>query len=290
ASNPEFLKEGDAIRDFMSPDRVVVGVETEKARKIMENLYRPFLLKNFRVLFMDVPSAEMTKYAANAMLATRISFMNQMANLCEKMGADVNSVRVGIGSDTRIGQKFLYAGPGYGGSCFPKDVKALIGMGREHGYPMELIESVDRVNEAQKKVLFDKLHKHFGGALKGKTVAVWGLSFKPQTDDMREAPSRVLIESLLEAGCRVQAYDPVAMDQARGLLSKSIHFANDMYEAANDAHALVLVTEWKEFRMPAWDVLRKIMHTPLVVDGRNIYNPQEIKEKGFEYIGIGLGA
>ncbi|MDD4481567.1 MAG: UDP-glucose/GDP-mannose dehydrogenase family protein [Bacteroidales bacterium] len=288
ASNPEFLKEGDAIRDFMSPDRVVVGVETEKARKIMENLYRPFLLKNFRVLFMDVPSAEMTKYAANAMLATRISFMNQMANLCEKTGADVNHVRVGIGSDTRIGHKFLYAGPGYGGSCFPKDVKALIRMGRENGYPMELIESVDRVNEAQKMVLFNKLHNHFGGALKGKTIAVWGLSFKPQTDDMREAPSLVLIRSLLKAGCRVQAYDPVAMDQARGLLGKSIHFANDMYQAANDAHALVLVTEWKEFRMPAWDVLRKIMHTPLVLDGRNIYNPQEVSEKGFDYLGIGI--
>ena len=290
ASNPEFLKEGDAIRDFMSPDRVVVGVETEKARKIMENLYRPFLLKNFRVLFMDVPSAEMTKYAANAMLATRISFMNQMANLCEKTGADVNSVRVGIGSDTRIGHKFLYAGPGYGGSCFPKDVKALIGMGREHGYQMELIESVNRVNEEQKKVLFNKLQKHYGNTLKGKTIAVWGLSFKPQTDDMREAPSLVLIENLLKAGCRVKAYDPVAMDHARGLLGKSIYFANDMYEAANDAHALVLVTEWKEFRMPAWDVLRKIMHTPLVVDGRNIYNPQEIREKDFEYIGIGLGS
>ncbi|MFA6652477.1 MAG: UDP-glucose/GDP-mannose dehydrogenase family protein [Bacteroidales bacterium] len=290
ASNPEFLKEGDAIRDFMSPDRVVVGVETEKARKIMENLYRPFLLKNFRVLFMDVPSAEMTKYAANAMLATRISFMNQMANLCEKTGADVNSVRVGIGSDTRIGHKFLYAGPGYGGSCFPEDVKALIGMGREHGYQMELIESVNRVNEEQKKVLFNKLQKHYGNTLKGKTIAVWGLSFKPQTDDMREAPSLVLIENLLKAGCRVKAYDPVAMDHARGLLGKSIYFANDMYEAANDAHALVLVTEWKEFRMPAWDVLRKIMHTPLVVDGRNIYNPQEIREKDFEYIGIGLGS
>ncbi|MCK9346735.1 MAG: UDP-glucose/GDP-mannose dehydrogenase family protein [Bacteroidales bacterium] len=290
ASNPEFLKEGDAIRDFMSPDRVVVGVETEKARKIMENLYRPFLLKNFRVLFMDVHSAEMTKYAANAMLATRISFMNQMANLCERVGADVNSVRIGIGSDTRIGHKFLYPGPGYGGSCFPKDVKALIGMGREHGYSMELIESVDRVNEAQKKVLFSKLQKYFKGALKGRTVAVWGLSFKPQTDDIREAPSMVLIESLLQAGCRVQAYDPVAMEQARRRLGKSIHFANDMYQAANDAHALILVTEWKEFRMPAWDVLRKIMHTPLVLDGRNIYNPQEIKEKGFDYIGIGLGS
>ena len=249
ASNPEFLKEGDAIRDFMSPDRVVVGVETEKARKIMENLYRPFLLKNFRVLFMDVPSAEMTKYAANAMLATRISFMNQMANLCEKTGADVNQVRVGIGSDTRIGHKFLYAGPGYGGSCFPKDVKALIRMGRENGYPMELIESVDRVNEAQKKVLFNKLHNHFGGALKGKTIAVWGLSFKPQTDDIREAPSLVLIRACCRpvAGCR----PTIRWPWTRRAAFSAIHtFASDMYQAANDAHALVLVTEWKEFRMP----------------------------------------
>jgi len=290
ASNPEFLKEGDAIRDFMSPDRVVVGVESEKARKIMENLYRPFLLKNFRVLFMDIPSAEMTKYAANAMLATRISFMNQVANLCDRLGADVNSVRTGIGSDSRIGNKFLYPGAGYGGSCFPKDVKAMIRMGRETGYPLELIESVDQVNEEQKKMLFHKLQKHFKGELKGKTIAVWGLSFKPQTDDIRQAPSLVLINSLLQAGCHVQAYDPVAIEQARHLLGNSIHFADDMYQAANEADALVLVTEWKEFRMPAWDVLHKIMHTPLVLDGRNIYNPQEVREKGFEYIGIGLGA
>jgi len=290
ASNPEFLKEGDAIRDFMSPDRVVVGVESEKARKIMENLYRPFLLKNFRVLFMDIPSAEMTKYAANAMLATRISFMNQVANLCERLGADVNSVRLGIGTDSRIGNKFLYPGAGYGGSCFPKDVKAMIRMGRETGYPLELIESVDRVNEEQKKLLFHKLQKHFKGELKGKTIAIWGLSFKPQTDDVRQAPSMVLIDNLLQAGCRVQAYDPVAMEQAQHLLGKSIHYAGDMYQAANQAHALVLVTEWKEFRMPDWDMLRKIMHTPLVLDGRNIYNPQEVREQGFEYIGIGLGA
>jgi len=290
ASNPEFLKEGDAIRDFMSPDRVVVGVESEKARKIMENLYRPFLLKNFRVLFMDIPSAEMTKYAANAMLATRISFMNQVANLCERVGANVNSVRTGIGSDSRIGNKFLYPGAGYGGSCFPKDVKAMIRMGRETGYPLELIESVDQVNEEQKKMLFHKLQKHFKGELEGKTIAVWGLSFKPQTDDIRQAPSLVLINSLLQAGCHVQAYDPVAIEQARHLLGNSIHFADDMYQAANEADALVLVTEWKEFRMPAWDVLHKIMHTPLVLDGRNIYNPQEVREKGFEYIGIGLGA
>ena len=290
ASNPEFLKEGDAIRDFMSPDRVVVGVESEKARKIMENLYRPFLLKNFRVLFMDIPSAEMTKYAANAMLATRISFMNQVANLCERVGANVNSVRTGIGSDSRIGNKFLYPGAGYGGSCFPKDVKAMIRIGRETGYPLELIESVDQVNEEQKKMLFHKLQKHFKGELKGKTIAVWGLSFKPQTDDIRQAPSLVLINSLLQAGCHVQAYDPVAIEQARHLLGNSIHFADDMYQAANEADALVLVTEWKEFRMPAWDVLHKIMHTPLVLDGRNIYNPQEVREKGFEYIGIGLGA
>ncbi|MDD4920273.1 MAG: UDP-glucose/GDP-mannose dehydrogenase family protein [Bacteroidales bacterium] len=290
ASNPEFLKEGDAIRDFMSPDRVVVGVDSEKAKKIMENLYRPFLLKNFRVLFMDIPSAEMTKYAANAMLATRISFINQIANLCERVGANVNSVRTGIGSDSRIGNKFLYPGAGYGGSCFPKDVKALISTGRETGYPLELIESVDRVNEAQKMVLFNKLYNHYSGKLKGKTIAVWGLSFKPQTDDVRQAPSLVLIDNLLLAGCRVRAYDPVAMDQAQQLLGKSIHFASDIYQAAHQAHALILVTEWKEFRMPDWDKLRKIMHTPLVLDGRNIYNPQEVTEKGFTYIGIGLSS
>lgn len=287
ASNPEFLKEGDAIRDFMSPDRVVVGVETEQARKLMENLYRPFLLKNFRVLFMDIPSAEMTKYAANAMLATRISFMNQMANLCERVGANINSVRMGIGSDSRIGQKFLYAGTGYGGSCFPKDVKALIRTGIEEGYPLELIEAVDNINEEQKKILFHKLHNYYNGQLEGKTIAVWGLSFKPQTDDIRQAPSIVLIYHLLQAGCHIKVYDPVAMGQASKTLGTTVTYAKDMYEAAEGAHALILVTEWKEFRMPSWEQLRQIMHTPLVLDGRNIYQPQEVKDKGFTYIGIG---
>ncbi|NLA15513.1 MAG: UDP-glucose/GDP-mannose dehydrogenase family protein [Bacteroidales bacterium] len=290
ASNPEFLKEGDAIRDFMSPDRVVVGIESDRARMLMEKLYRPFLLKNFRVLFMDIPSAEMTKYAANAMLATRISFMNQIANLCERVGANVNSVRTGIGSDSRIGQKFLYSGAGYGGSCFPKDVKALIQTGRETGYPLDLIEAVDRVNEEQKKVLFQKLHNHYNGKLKGKTIALWGLSFKPQTDDMRQAPSLVLIEKLLQAGCHIRAYDPVAMDRARTLLGKTIHYASDMYGAALNADALILVTEWKEFRMPHWDRLMETMRTPLVIDGRNIYRPAELREKGFTYMGIGTNS
>ncbi len=287
ASNPEFLKEGDAIRDFMSPDRVVVGVETERARKLMENLYRPFLLKNFRVYFMDIPSAEMTKYAANAMLATRISFMNQIANLCERVGANINSVRMGIGSDSRIGQKFLYAGTGYGGSCFPKDVKALIRTGVETGYPLDLIEAVDKVNEEQKKILYQKLYNHYNGQLEGKTIAVWGLSFKPQTDDIRQAPSIVLIYHLLQAGCRIKVYDPIAMDQARKTLGTTVTYATDMYDAAQGAHALILVTEWKEFRMPSWDQLLQAMHTPLVIDGRNIYQPQEVIEKGFTYIGIG---
>ena len=287
ASNPEFLKEGDAIRDFMSPDRVVVGVETERAQKLMENLYRPVLLKNFRVLFMDIPSAEMTNYAANALLATRISFMNQIANLCERVGANVNSVRMGIGSDSRIGQKFLYPGAGYGGSCFPKDVKALIQTGRETGYPLDLIEAVDRVNETQKNILFQKLYNYYNGNLKGKTIAIWGLSFKPQTDDLRHAPSLVLIDSLLQAGCRIQAYDPIAMERAHTLLGDTIHYATDMYRAAQNADALILVTEWKEFRMPSWDKLLETMRTPLVIDGRNIYQPAELREKGFTYLGIG---
>ncbi|MDD4655348.1 MAG: UDP-glucose/GDP-mannose dehydrogenase family protein [Bacteroidales bacterium] len=287
ASNPEFLKEGDAIRDFLSPDRVVVGVENDRARKLMETLYRPFLLKNFRVIFMDIPSAEMTKYAANSMLATRISFINEMANLCECVGADVNMVRAGIGSDSRIGNKFLYPGCGYGGSCFPKDVKAIINTGLQHGYRMKVMEAVDEMNERQKEVLFHKLSSFFEGQLEGKTIGIWGLSYKPQTDDMREAPSLVLIDKLLKAGCKVQAYDPVAMDECRRRLGDRITYAKDLYQAAANAHALVLVTEWKEFRMPGWEILKKVMKQPVVLDGRNIYLAEDMAANGFHYLCIG---
>ncbi|MDD2641980.1 MAG: UDP-glucose/GDP-mannose dehydrogenase family protein [Bacteroidales bacterium] len=287
ASNPEFLKEGDAIRDFLSPDRVVVGVENDRARKLMETLYRPFLLKNFRVIFMDIPSAEMTKYAANSMLATRISFINEMANLCERVGADVNMVRAGIGSDSRIGNKFLYPGCGYGGSCFPKDVKAIINTGLQHGYRMKVMEAVDEMNERQKEVLFHKLSSFFEGQLEGKTIGIWGLSYKPQTDDMREAPSLVLIDKLLKAGCKVQAYDPVAMDECRRRLGDRITYAKDLYQAAANAHALVLVTEWKEFRMPGWEILKKVMKQPVVLDGRNIYLAEDMAANGFHYLCIG---
>jgi len=287
ASNPEFLKEGTAISDFMSPDRVVVGVESERAKKIMSKLYKPFLLNNFRVIFMDIPSAEMTKYAANSMLATRISFMNDIANLCELVGADVNMVRSGIGSDTRIGRKFLYPGIGYGGSCFPKDVKALIKTAELSGYKMRVLHAVEEVNEKQKSILFEKLQKHFNNDLEGKTIAIWGLAFKPETDDMREAPALVLIDELLKAGCKVRAYDPAAMNECRRRIGESIYYATDMYDAALDADALMLVTEWKEFRMPSWNVLKKSMKNPLVLDGRNIYDKAEMKEMGFEYEGIG---
>ncbi len=296
ASNPEFLKEGDAIKDFMSPDRVVVGVESEKAKELITKLYRPFLLNNFRVIFMDILSAEMTKYAANAMLATRISFMNDMANLCELVGADVNMVRKGIGSDQRIGGKFLYAGCGYGGSCFPKDVKALIQTADQNGYDLRVLKAVEEVNVYQKQVLFHKMQKHFNGNLAGKTVCVWGLSFKPNTDDMREAPSLVLIEKLLKAGCNVRVFDPVAMPEAKEIIHSkmkvlinngNIHFAHDIYDAALEADALLLVTEWKEFRMPSWGVIKKSMKGSLILDGRNIYEKSEMKEFGFEYDPIG---
>ncbi|MDD2437328.1 MAG: UDP-glucose/GDP-mannose dehydrogenase family protein [Massilibacteroides sp.] len=287
ASNPEFLKEGAAIKDFMSPDRVVVGVETEKARELMTHLYRPFLLNNFRVIFMDVPSAEMTKYAANAMLATRISFMNDIANLCELVGADVNMVRKGIGTDSRIGSHFLYPGCGYGGSCFPKDVKALIRTAKEHNYSMSILQAVEDVNERQKSILFRKLTDYYRGNLKGKTVAVWGLSFKPETDDIREAPSLVLIESLLEAGCLVRAYDPVAMEEANRRLEGTVEFAKNIYEAVVDVDALLVVTEWKEFRLPSWIAIKKLMKYPLILDGRNIYDAKELEQKGFIYSCIG---
>lgn len=288
ASNPEFLKEGNAIQDFMSPDRVVVGVESERARRLMTKLYKPFLLNNFRVIFMDIPSAEMTKYAANSMLATRISFMNDIANLCELVGADVNKVRSGIGSDTRIGRKFLYPGIGYGGSCFPKDVKALIKTAEQNGYEMRVLKAVEEVNEAQKGVLFEKLEAHWAGELNGKTVALWGLAFKPETDDMREAPALILIDRLLKAGCRVRVYDPAALEECRRRVGDKVYYAQDMYDAVLDADALLLVTEWKEFRLPSWAVIRKSMRHPLVLDGRNIYEKKELEELGFVYHCIGL--
>ncbi|MBP6062314.1 MAG: UDP-glucose/GDP-mannose dehydrogenase family protein, partial [Bacteroides sp.] len=276
ASNPEFLKEGAAIKDFMSPDRVVVGVESEKARELMERLYRPFTLNGYPILVMDVPSAEMTKYAANAMLATRISFMNDIANLCERVGANVDNVRKGMGSDPRIGKHFLYAGCGYGGSCFPKDVKALAHTGIENGYPMRVIEAVEAVNEAQKNIVFEKLLRAFDGDLRGKVIAMWGLSFKPETDDMREAPSLVVIEKLIEAGAVVRAYDPIAMEETHRRIGDKITYCKDMYEAVIDADALALLTEWKQFRMPSWSIIRKAMRNHVVVDGRNIYDPKEL--------------
>lgn len=288
ASNPEFLKEGNAIKDFMSPDRVVVGVESEQAKKVLTKLYKPFLINNFRVIFMDIPSAEMTKYAANSMLATRISFMNDIANLCERVGADVNMVRAGIGADTRIGRKFLYAGCGYGGSRFPKDVKALIKTADQNGYSMEVLKAVERVNERQKSILFDKLKRAFDGeSLEGKTIALWGLSFKPETDDMRESTALVMIGLLLEAGCTVRAYDPVAMAECKRRVGDSISYCRDMYDAVLEADALLLLTEWKEFRLPTWGVIRKAMRRPLVIDGRNIFDSEELEENGFEYHCIG---
>ena len=287
ASNPEFLKEGNAISDFMSPDRVVVGVESARAEKLMSKLYKPFLLNNFRVIFMDIPSAEMTKYAANSMLATRISFMNDIANLCEIVGADVNMVRSGIGSDTRIGRKFLYPGIGYGGSCFPKDVKALIKTAEQNGYTMRVLTAVEEVNENQKSVLFEKLMKQFNGDLQGKTVALWGLAFKPETDDMRVAPALVLIDKLLKAGCKIRAYDPAAVQECKRRIGDTIYYACDMYDAVLDADVLMLVTEWKEFRLPSWAVIKKTMSRQIVLDGRNIYDKKEMEELGFIYHCIG---
>lgn len=285
ASNPEFLKEGAAIDDFMKPDRVVVGVESERAKELMTRLYAPMLLSNFRVIFMDIPSAEMTKYAANAMLATRISFINEIANLCEKVGADVAMVRKGIGSDTRIGSKFLYPGPGFGGSCFPKDVKALIKTGKDHGSPLTLLESVETINERQKKVLFTKFSDYFGGNIRGKRAAIWGLSYKPGTDDMREAPSLTLISQLLEAGCTVKAYDPAAMDEARNRLGDKIAYAEDIYDAVEGADVLFHVTEWKEYRMPEWHKVRSLMRTPLLIDGRGVFDKTALE--GITYLRIG---
>ena len=287
ASNPEFLKEGAAIKDFMSPDRVVIGIESERARKVMERLYRPFLLNNFRVIFMDIASAEMTKYAANSMLATRISFMNDIANLCALVGANVNMVRKGIGADARIGTKFLYPGCGYGGSCFPKDVKALARTAQEHGYTMQVIEAVERVNEGQKSILFGKLQRALGD-LHGKTIAIWGLAFKPETDDMREAPALVVIDLLRKAGATVRVYDPVAMEEARRRIGdEGVHYAGSMYEAAKGADAIALVTEWKQFRMPDWPQLLTLMRDNILVDGRNIFDKEEVLNAGLRYYGIG---
>lgn len=306
ASNPEFLKEGAAIKDFMSPDRVVIGVESEHAKELMTKLYRPFLLNNFRVLFMDIPSAEMTKYAANSMLATRISFMNDMANLCEMVGADINQVRRGIGADARIGSKFLYAGCGYGGSCFPKDVKALIHTAKENGYTMKLLESVEEVNENQKGVLFKKIRRRFSGkhaaqieteraeessnGLNNLTITLWGLAFKPNTDDLREATSLVLIRQLLAAGAKVRVFDPVvkSFPEFLGLNSDNLYFAKDAYDAVYGADALCLVTEWQEFRLPNWNIIKQSMAHPVIIDGRNIYDPKELRDLGFLYEGIGV--
>jgi len=286
ASNPEFLKEGAAIKDFMSPDRVVVGTESEKAKEVMTRLYKPFLINNFRVIFMDIPSAEMTKYAANAMLATRISFMNDIANLCERVGANVDSVRKGIGTDSRIGSKFLYAGCGYGGSCFPKDVKALMHTGIDAGYHMEVIEAVERVNEKQKSVVYDKIIKA-AGSVKGKTVAIIGLSFKPETDDMREAPALVVIDRLLKDGATIRVFDPVAMDECKRRIGDSVTYCKNMYDAADGADVFALMTEWRQFRMPSWNVIQKVMNGNIVVDGRNIYDRAELEDYGFVYTRIG---
>lgn len=287
ASNPEFLKEGSAVKDFMSPDRVVVGVDSERARQLMTTLYRPFLLNNFRVIFTDIPSAEMIKYAANSMLATRISFMNDIANLCELVGADVNMVRKGIGADTRIGSKFLYPGCGYGGSCFPKDIKALIHTAEQKGYEMSVLKAVDYVNDRQKEVLVRKLMRYYGADLAGKRVAIWGLSFKPETDDMREATSLVTIDLLLKAGCDVVVYDPVAMDECRRRIGDAVEYSNDKYEAVTDADALLIITEWRQFRLPNWKLIFNAMRVPLVIDGRNIYDADELESVGIKYYCIG---
>lgn len=288
ASNPEFLKEGSAIKDFMSPDRVVVGVDSERAKRLLTRLYKPFLLVNFRVIFMDIPSAEMTKYAANSMLATRISFMNDIANLCEKVGADVNMVRDGIGSDARIGRRFLYAGCGYGGSCFPKDVKALVKTADDNGYSMEVLKAVERVNERQKALLFTKLQKVFGTTpLSGHTVTLWGLAFKPETDDMRESTALVMIHLLSEAGCKIRVYDPIAMDECKRRVGDVVTYCRDMYDAVEGSEALLLLTEWKQFRLPDWQKVKDRMKRPLMIDGRNIFDAQEMTDMGFDYHCIG---
>jgi len=288
ASNPEFLKEGAAIDDFLKPDRIVVGLDSPRAEELMKSLYKPFTLNGHPIIFMDITSAEMTKYAANSMLATKISFMNDIANLCEIVGADINMVRKGIGSDSRIGTKFIYPGIGYGGSCFPKDVKALISTAEEFDYELRVLKAVEAVNQDQKAVLYNKILKYYNGDIKGKTVALWGLSFKPQTDDMREAPSLVIIKKLLEAGAHVKAYDPVAMNEAKHTLGDKIVYSEDQYEALIDADCLMLITEWPEFKVPNFNIIRKLLNEPVIFDGRNIYEPEEMKKKGFNYFCIGI--
>jgi UDPglucose 6-dehydrogenase len=288
ASNPEFLKEGAAIDDFLKPDRIVVGLDSTRAEELMKSLYKPFTLNGHPIIFMDITSAEMTKYAANAMLATKISFMNDVANLCEIVGADINMVRKGIGSDSRIGNKFIYPGIGYGGSCFPKDVKALIHTAEDFSYELRVLKAVEAVNQDQKSVLFNKIMKYFNGDIAGKTIAIWGLSFKPQTDDMREAPSLVIIKKLLGAGAKVRAYDPVAMKEAAHTLGDSITYSEDPYEALIDADCMLLVTEWAEFKVPNFNIMKKLMNKPVVFDGRNIYEIAEMKNKGFDYFCIGI--
>jgi UDPglucose 6-dehydrogenase len=287
ASNPEFLKEGAAIDDFLKPDRIVVGVSSAKAEEVMRKLYKPFLLNGHPIIFMDVPSAEMTKYAANSMLATKISFMNDIANLCEIVGADVNMVRKGIGSDARIGNKFIYPGIGYGGSCFPKDVKALIKTAANSGYKMQILEAVEAVNDRQKSVLFEKLMNRFQGNIAGKTFALWGLSFKPNTDDMREAPSLVIIDKILKAGGKVKAYDPIAIPETKHIVGNTIEYSKTEYDALDNADALLIVTEWADFRSPNFEKIKKILLNPIVFDGRNIYDTKELNELGFEHYGIG---
>jgi UDPglucose 6-dehydrogenase len=287
ASNPEFLKEGSAIEDFLKPERIIVGCESERAEKLIKRLYKPFLLNNHPIYFMDVPSAELTKYAANAMLATRISFMNDISNLCEILGADINAIRKGIGSDSRIGNKFLYPGTGYGGSCFPKDVKALINTGKTNSYSLEIIEAVEKINEKQKNILFNKIYKYFDGNLKGRVFAIWGLSFKPHTDDMREAPALTVIANLLKEGATINVYDPIAMDEAKKQLGTSVNYKDEPYEALQDAEALIVITEWPEFRILDYEEIKKRMKNQLIFDGRNIYEPNEMKDFGFTYFSIG---
>ncbi len=289
ASNPEFLKEGAAVKDFMSPDRIVVGIDSDDAKNVIDTIYKPFLLNGYRILYMDIPSAEMTKYAANAMLATRISFMNDIANLCELVGANINHVRNGIGSDPRIGKKFLYAGVGYGGSCFPKDVKALLNIGAQNNKSLRLLQAVEAINEDQKKILFSKINKYFDGNLNGKTIAVWGLAFKPNTDDMREAPSEVLINALIASGAKVRAFDPIAVEESQKTMpaSSSLIYCNDVYETVEQADAIALVTEWNEFRLPNWAKIKSNMRQAVMFDGRNIYDDVMLTKEGFCYFGIG---
>ncbi len=287
ASNPEFLKEGAAVEDFLKPERIVIGIDNETAGEIMKRLYKPFVLNNHPILFMDIASAEITKYAANAMLATRISFINEIANLCDILGADVNQVRKGIGSDSRIGSKFIYPGTGYGGSCFPKDVRAILKTAHDNGYELNVIKAVEKANEYQKNVIFNKINKHFGDNLKGRIFAVWGLSFKPKTDDIRESSSISLIQKLLQAGCMIRAYDPAAMNETKLLLGDKIGYSEDPYEALKEADAMVLMTEWSEFHLPDFNRMSELMKGRVIFDGRNIYDPAELKGKAFVYYGIG---